>query len=141
MSKLNVTVTLFLALAAFGCSLAQIARLPPDLSDPREARASIESCLSAIGMLNESNKWPYSEIIADDPDLVSAWSTPPPQSKWELFLNTYKGALAWVKFDDHWSVRFVKHDESFPPAFANCMRNNAHSVSVQIEDDWYFDIS
>jgi len=123
--------------------MAQIAHLLPSTSDEAESRAAIESCLSSIGMHDISDEWPYSEIIADNPDTVSAWGTPPPESKWDLFFDTYKGALAWVQLSQggDWSVRFVKHDESFPAAFATCMGSLEPNVPVEIESDWYFDLS
>ncbi len=143
MRSLRAHLLVFLLGATLGCSLAQIAHLPPGSVDEHEARTAIETCLSSIGMNDISAEWPYSEIIADNPDAISAWRTPPPESKWDLFFDTYKGALAWVQVSQGaaWSVRFVKHDESFPAAFATCMSNLDPDVPVEVESDWYFDLS
>jgi hypothetical protein len=141
MRKRRVHLVLVLVAATIGCSLAQIAHLPPDLPDKREPGAVIATCLSSIGMREISHEWPASEIIANDPGTIAAWDTPPPESKWDLFLDKYKGALAWVQVSEkgEWSVRFVKHDKSFPLAFSKCM--SRMQVPVSIESDWYFDLS
>ena len=143
MRRLRAHLFVSLLGASLGCSLAHIAHLSQSTGSERQPRAAIETCLSSIGMRDISDEWPYSEIIADNPDTLSAWGTPPPDSKWDLFFDTYKGALAWVQVSEShdWSVRFVKHDESFPPAFATCMSNLDPDVPVRIESDWYFDLS
>jgi hypothetical protein len=141
MRRLTATLAMLLAATILGCSLARIAQLPPDLGDPDETRALIEGCLSSIGMLDRSHEWPLSEIIADEPDCISAWDTPPAKSKWEYFFDTYKGARAWVMLSEgRWSVRFIG-DEPFPKAFADCIAEAKPGVSVEIVNDWYFDLS
>ena len=142
MQRLKTAAAMLLATLVFGCSLAHIAWLPKDLGDTHELRAIIEGCLSSIGMRDKSHEQPYSSRLASEPHAVSIWNTPPPKSKRDLFLGNYKGAIALVRlFENQWSVYFFKHHESFPPAFSNCMGSSEHSVIIEIESEWYIDLS
>jgi hypothetical protein len=139
---LGKTLLPLIATASLGCSAAQIARLPADLNDNNKVRSTIESCLSSIGMRDESQEWPNSEYFEDSPDLVAIWGTAPPESRWPLVFDTYRGARASVWFSQgRWNVRFVEHDESFPPAFASCMARPEHGIPVEVDRDLYFDPS
>jgi len=130
-----------------GCFTAHIARLPAEIDAERDPQASIEECLSSLGLHDASQRYAGGSFAGRD-DFVALWETPPVEYESDLHRrlnrynpsNTNRSALVW-RPHGRWTVRLMRDDESIARNFASCMSSADTQIPIELDPELYFDPS
>jgi hypothetical protein len=133
-------------LALTSCFTAHIARLPAGIDSEGDPRASIEECLTSLGMHDASQRY-EGLYFAEREEFVAMWETPPVEYKSGFHRAfdvspSHKFLSASISHSQGgWKIRFLRDDESIATQFASCMSSGHIGIPVELDSELYVDPS